>query len=271
MKLGDYLRRVAYSGPVNADLQTLTALLRAHVCSVPFENLDVQLGRVLNIALEAAYDKIVRRGRGGWCYEQNGLFCWALSEIGFDVTRVAAAVMRQERGEIATANHLCLLVKVPGDAADYLVDVGFGGSLFHPINLQEKEYTHRPYRLGLRRLDDGFWRFWQDSGSGEFTFDFQARAGDEGALAKRCAFLQTDASSPFVQNLVAQLRTADSHRILRGRILTTIDSQRTETRSLNSAEELVAVLAGEFGLNVPEAASLWPRILARHAELLAAE
>ena len=54
--------------------------------AVPFENIDIQLGRSLTISVEDAFEKIVERGRGGWCYEQNGLFGWALSEIGFDVT-----------------------------------------------------------------------------------------------------------------------------------------------------------------------------------------
>ena len=111
MDLDGYFRRIDYSGDVQPTRPVLAALLRAHVCSVPFENLDVQLGRALTIEPEAAYEKIVNRRRGGWCYEQNGLFGWALTKVGFDVTRVAAAVMRHERGEISDANHLTLLVR----------------------------------------------------------------------------------------------------------------------------------------------------------------
>lgn len=252
---------------MHTDLPTLSALLKSHVCSVPFENLDVQLGRSLTIAPEDAYDKIVGNQRGGWCFEQNGLFGWALSEIGFDVMRLAAAVMRHERGAISTSNHLCLLVNIPGDSNDYLVDVGFGGSLFDPIKLEEAEYSHSPYSLGLRKLDDGFWRFWEDNGSGPFSFDFLAEAGDESMLSRRNEFLQTNDASSFVQNLVAQLRTPNQHKSLRGRVLTIVASDRTESRTLNSAQELVSTLADEFDLRVPEAIDLWPRILSRHEEL----
>ena len=271
MHLADYLNRIGFDGIPKADLPTLTGLLRAHVCSVPFENIDVQLGRPVTTASEDAYTKIVDERRGGWCYEQNGLLGWALSEIGFGVTRLAAAVMRHERGEESAANHLCLRVTVPGRSGDYLADVGFGGSLIEPIRLKEAEHLQPPYRLGLQKLDDGFWRFWEDSGKGPFSFDFLPEPGNEDALVSKCEFLQKDPSSGFVLNLIAQLRMPDRHKSLRGRVLTTVASDRNESRILNSAEELVDVLANSFGLHVPEAANLWPRIVARHQELFSSE
>ena len=211
-----YFQRISFQREALPDLDTLRSLLQAHVTSVPFENLDVQLGRRLTIAPEEAYTKIVENGRGGWCYEQNGLFGWALGEVGFDVTRVAAAVMRRQRGEISTANHLSLLVRCPGAAAGYLVDVGFGGSLWQPIEFREGHHVHEPYRLGLRRLDDGHWQFFEDLGEGEFSYDFEAIPADEAALAAKCEFLQTNPESSFVLNLVAQIRAPDRHTALRG-------------------------------------------------------
>ena len=136
MDLSTYFRRIGYRGVARPDLLTLRRLLRAHVLSVPFENLDVQLGRPLGTDPADAYEKIVLRRRGGWCYEQNGLFGWALSAIGYDVTRVAAAVMRVERGAVSEANHLALLVRMPGSVDTWLADVGFGGSLLEPIRLR---------------------------------------------------------------------------------------------------------------------------------------
>jgi len=141
------------------------------------------------------------------------------SEIGFDVTRAAGAVMRQEQGDASLANHLCLVVNTPDSPVRYLVDVGFGGSLNKPIVLAELEHGQPPFRLGLRTLDDGYWRFWEDLGDGEFSFDFRAEPADEAALKAQCAFLQSDPSSNFVLNLVAQLRTRDQHKVLRGRVL----------------------------------------------------
>jgi len=267
MDLQRYLERIGYRGECRPTLAVLEALLANHVCAVPFENIDVQLGRPVTTAVEAAYDKIVLNGRGGWCYEQNGLFGWALSETGFRVTRVAAGVMRQERGATAEANHLCLLVRCPGMETEFLADVGFGGSMIAPIELCEAEHGHAPFRIGLRKLPNAGWRFWEDIGKGEFSYDFSAQAADEAALAEKCTLLQSDPASNFVLNLVAQLRLPQQHRTLRGRVLSIASQAGIESGVINSADELVAVLASHFALHLPEAADLWPRIAARHDEL----
>lgn len=266
-----YLQRIGYTGDRKPDLDTLASVQLAHVCSIPFENLDVQLGRRLGTGIEAAFEKIVERRRGGWCYEQNGLFGWALAELGFDVTRVAGAVMRHERGALADNNHLCLLVRMPGKHEPYLVDVGFGGSMLRPMPLEESEEDHLPFRVGLRRTDDSGWRFWEDFGDGRFSYDFETRPGSERELAARCEQLQTDPDSSFVLNLVCQRRQPLSHVALRGRVLTTTRATGRQQRLLQSAAELSAALAAEFNLVVPEATALWPKIEARHEILFGDE
>lgn len=269
MSLRDYFHRIGYGGTVAPTLETLGALLRDHVLTIPFEALDVQLGRPLTTDVDAAWEKIVVRGRGGWCYEQNGVFGRVLEEIGFGVTRIAGAVMRAERGPESEANHLALLVETedrPGRR--YLADVGFGSSLIEPIELREASYRQAPFDLGLRRLDDGHWQFFEDAGDGVFTFDFEDRPGDEAALSERCHYLQTDPDSGFVKSLVAQIRRDDAHVTLRGRVLSSIGPDGTESRFIGSAEELTAVLRGLFSLDVPEVAGLWPRIARRHEEYL---
>jgi N-hydroxyarylamine O-acetyltransferase len=263
-----YLERISFGDKPAPTLEVLDRLLSCHVYAIPFENLDVQLGRRLTTSPAEAYDKIVNRSRGGWCYEQNGLFGWALAEIGFETTRVAAAVMRADRGEIAEANHLCLLVN-PSDADQtFLVDVGFGGSLVSPIALQEAAYDQAPFQLGLRRSGNGYWQFWEDAGDGEFSFDFRPVAADEDVLQAKCEFLQTHPSSGFVQNLVAQTRLPDAHITLRGKVFSRATTAGIETRIIESAEELVDTLRETFALDVPEVADLWPRIEARHEEVM---
>ena len=266
--LQDYLKRIAYDGDIAPSLGVLENLLAHHVQSVPFENLDVQLGKRLTTKPADAYEKIVGTRRGGWCYEQNGLFGWALSEVGFEVTRVAAAVMRIERGDVAHANHLCLLVRPTDADQTFLVDVGFGGSMIAPIPLAESDHQQAPFRIGLLKTNDDHWRFWEDLGKGEFSFDFQAETADEVALSDKCDFLQTDPSSGFVQNLVAQIRLPDQHKTLRGKVFSLATSSGVETTILSSADELLAVLRDEFRLDVPGVRDLWQRIEERHAELL---
>jgi len=271
MHLQHYFDRIGYRGDTQATYATLCALQQAHVCSVPFENLDVQLGRPLIIDARSAYEKIVNHNRGGWCYEQNGLFGWALSEIGFKVTRLAADVMRQDRGDAARASHLCLLVRCEDSADDYLADVGFGGSMISPIRLEQSEHVQPPFRLGLEKLTDGYWRFSEDLGRGEFSFDFLVEPASEEALAEKCKFLQDDPSSKFVLNLVVQIRSPEQHRSLRGRVLSTVTTKGIETQTLGSGDEFVAALNAYFQLELPEVTELWPRIAARHEALFGSE
>ena len=98
MHLPSYLARINLPSPPEPTLSGLKRLHRAHLLAVPFENLEVQLGRRVGTALPPIYEKIVENRRGGWCYEMNGLFGWALSELGFRVTRLAGGVMRSSLG-----------------------------------------------------------------------------------------------------------------------------------------------------------------------------
>ena len=267
MNLDSYLNRIGFDGRIRPSTATLAMLLRCHVLSVPFENLDVQLGIPLTNDIEAAFDKIVGHGRGGWCYEQNGLFGWALSEIGFEVTRIAAAVHRDERGDAALASHLCLLVRTPDDPnSNFLADVGFGGSMIEPIPLLVSQFQQTP----LRKLDDGHWQFLEKSGADSFSYDFLAEPGSEAAMSEKCAQLQTDPKSSFVLSLVAQKRTPEAHIALRGRVLTLNSTSGRQTRTLRSQDELADTLKNTFQLDVPEARTLWDRIVERHRVLFGA-
>ncbi|MEG3179364.1 arylamine N-acetyltransferase family protein [Sphingomonas sp. LT1P40] len=235
--------------------------------SVPFENLDVQLGRTLGISLDAAFDKIVTRRRGGWCYEQNGLLGWALAQIGFDVQRTHAGVRRAEMGDAMLGNHLTLIVALDGQL--WLVDAGFGGSQAKPIPLSKGNHDHPRYALTLARTDDGYWRFSEHaagSASG-ISFDFRDEPADETLLVDQCVWQQSSPHSNFTLNLVAQRRIGDRHIALRDRAFTETTAQGRSRHLLNNANALVAALRDTMDLDLPEAAGLWPRVAARHSAL----
>ena len=238
--------------------------MRAHAGTIPFENIDVQLGRPTSRAVPDIFAKLVERRRGGWCYEQNGLLGWALAEIGFAVTPLAGGVMRGIAGNAVLGNHLALLVELDGP---WLVDVGFGGSLAAPVRLAAGAHRHVPYDLSLARLADGYWRFQERVDSTPFNFDFRAEAADEDLLDVQHARLQAAPDSPFVLNLVAQRRLGDRHLSLRGRVLTELGPKGRRETLLADADALVGTLASRFGLEVPEIATRWPAICDRHAAL----
>src|SRR5258708_4812285 len=138
--LSAYIRRIGYEGSLDVNYTTLADLHQAHLLAIPYENLDIQLHRYLPLDENSFYEKLVVARRGGWCYEMNGLFAWALRTIGFSVTLLASAVNRASQGANADANHLVLLVELD---RPYLVDVGFWNGFLTPIPLEPGHYTQR--------------------------------------------------------------------------------------------------------------------------------
>jgi N-hydroxyarylamine O-acetyltransferase len=258
-----YLDRIKFVGPPARDLDTLKRVHRGHVENIPYENLDVQFGRPLSRDLNAIFDKIVTRRRGGWCYEMNGLMDWALREIGFKVTRMSGGVARAILGDVQLGNHLVLCVDLD---RPYLADVGFGDGLIEPTPLAVGPVPQRFLNFALEELGQGWWRFHNDARGGAPSFDFKHEPAAEAALDAKCAWLQSDAASPFVLNAVVQRHLPQSLAMMRGRTLKIVSAD-TATRMIESADEYVETLHGVFGLDLPEARSLWPKIEARHREL----
>ena len=106
-RLARYLRRLGLDEAPAVGRDGLAALQRAHLEAIPYENLDVVLGLVPSMEEDAIVEKLVERGRGGWCYEMNGVFAWALEALGFEVVRVRGAVNRHRVGPDADAFSIC--------------------------------------------------------------------------------------------------------------------------------------------------------------------
>ncbi len=174
MDIDAYLARLAYAGPTSPSVATLSALHLAHLFTVPFENLDIgQRPIVLDEA--AFFEKIVRRRRGGFCYELNGLFAALLRDLGFRVTLVSGRAANATGGFGPEFDHLALLVDLD---ERWLVDVGFGDSFLEPLRLHSREITiqrKREYRLDEA---EGEWTLQQREGEWEpqFRFTLEARS-----------------------------------------------------------------------------------------------
>lgn len=264
MNLADYLTRIEYQGPVRPDLDCLNAIHQQHLLNIPYENVDVQLRRPLDQDLERIFEKIVHRGRGGWCYEMNGLLEWALGQIGFDVMRLTGGVARKERGDEVLGNHLVLSVDLD---ESYIADVGLGNGLIEAIPLRPDRFRqgHREFRLEL--LDDEIWRFHNFPGAIPLDFDFIFAPADEALLARTCESLQSDPDSMFRQNLICQRLRRDGVHLLLGRVLIFFGESGQTKTTLNSAQELSDSLLNVFGLSDADTLELWPDVVARHEVL----
>jgi N-hydroxyarylamine O-acetyltransferase len=269
MRVEDYLQRIGVTGPVTRDLAGLTTLHRAHLRAIPYENLDVQLGRPVTTDVPAILDKVLGRKRGGWCYEMNGTLGWALGELGFAVTRATGAVMREAKGKPAEGNHLVLKVELPEGL--YLADVGFGDGPLDPIRITPGAFQSGGFTFQIEQADSNWWRLRHHALGAAPCFDFHLERADEDLLRDRCAFLQTSPMSPFVQNLVAQRFVDGGVLILRGRVVRRVTPGGITDTVLDSADQLVATLRDDFALNVPETATLWPKIVERHEAVMQAK
>jgi N-hydroxyarylamine O-acetyltransferase len=265
MRLQSYLDRIGCRGRPEPTLDCLRAIHRAQALTVPYENLDVQLGVPITTDIASIFDKVVTRRRGGWCYELNGLLGWALKEMGFEVARVAGGVMRSVRGDTAIGNHLVLLVEA--DGATWLCDLGLGDGLRDPIPAAAGLYRQSSLVFELAELPDGHWRFTNHAHAYPPDFDFRAEAADEAHLSARCLVLQTAPESGFVQNLIVQQMEADAVTCLTGRVLRRKSATGETKRLLNSAAELSEVLHATFGLSGVDTDRLWAKAAARHEVL----
>lgn len=149
MNVDAYLKRIKFKGDLSPTLNTLSALQKAHLLSIPFENLDIHSNTEIKLELDHLYTKMILRSRGGFCYELNGLFYALLKELGFNVNMVSAQVFSKERGYGPERDHLALIVNI--DGVDYLSDVGFG------------DFSLEPLKLELNQI--------QSNAAGSFSFD----------------------------------------------------------------------------------------------------
>ncbi len=259
----DYLRRIDFSAPLNAPapaptLPTLQALHMRHMLAVPFENLSIHYGQPIVLQEEALFDKIVRRRRGGFCYELNGLFAWLLRGLGFQVSLLSAGVAHANGGFGPEYDHLTLLVHQL-EGADWLADVGFGDSFRQPLRfeagLEQDGGDGHPYRLlraepaGADDTPRDYWILQQFDGERwepQYRFTLQPHILTD--FTERCQYHQTSPESSFTQKRVCSLATPMGRITLSDLLLIrTVQGKRKE-QLLPSEVEYREVLANRFGV-----------------------
>ncbi|AGN84145.1 N-hydroxyarylamine O-acetyltransferase [Enterobacter sp. R4-368] len=175
-----YLARIGWEQTPDVSLETLRALHLYHNGAIPFENLDVVLPREIELSDEAIFHKLVVARRGGYCFEQNGLFERVLKEVGFTVRSLLGRVVIANPHQMPPRTHRILLVQIAGEP--WIADVGFGGqTLTAPIRLQEdieQATPHGVYRL-QRKGEDWVLQFrhherWQSMYQFEMGQQYQA-------------------------------------------------------------------------------------------------
>jgi N-hydroxyarylamine O-acetyltransferase len=253
--LDAYCARVGYTGPREPTLDTLRGVHRAHLTSVPFENLDVVLKRPIKLDPASLQEKIVTNRRGGYCFESNALFMYALQELGFAVTPLAARVLWERKDPaLPPRSHMLLMVDL--EAGLFLADVAFGGQTPpQPLSLSiglEQPTTHEPYRL--RRTADGELELeCLMGGQWGVLYRFTLHPQQPVDFEPANWYVSTHPDSFFAQNLIAAIPGEGCRYTLFNReFRTRRPDGRVETLVLEDADSLGAVLLERFGLVVPE-------------------
>lgn len=250
-----YLERIGLETPVAPDLQTLRAIITAHVAAIPFENLDPFLGISPALDIASVQRKLVRDHRGGYCFEQNRLLSDALRAIGFQVTDLAARVLwGQPEDAITARTHM--LLRVEADGKSWLADAGFGGNTpTGPLEFVpdvEQATPHEPFRL--IRHDDSDWRlqlFAADAWQTLYRFDLQPQFPADYRVSNH--WTSTHPDSHFVMGLTAARATSGRRLTLRNRELAEHATGGVTTkRTLATTGEIRAALQDEFLIRSPD-------------------
>ncbi len=253
-ELDAYFARTGYAGPRTPTLGTLHAITLHHVTSIPFENLDVMLGRGINLAPEAIFQKLVHDRRGGYCFEQNNLLLLVLRALGYRITPIGARVRWQIPRDITPARtHLFLRVHLP--EGDWLTDVGMGGaSLTGAIPLEfdrELSTPHEPRQL----VRDGHRMFHQLWTGTEWTDCCEFTLDEMFPIDCEVANWWTSASpaSHFKTNVVVGRAGRDGTRkaIRGGEFTHRRGAEIVEQAPITDAAQLLAILAEHFDLHFP--------------------
>jgi N-hydroxyarylamine O-acetyltransferase len=243
-----YLGRIEYRGSLEPTARTLRDLHRAHLLAVPFENLDILVGREIVLEEEMVIRKIAEERRGGVCYELNGAFCALLRALGFEVSMLSAGVARDEGGFDPPFDHMALLVHLEDR---WLADVGFGDSFREPLLLDERraqvqnegayQLLEADEHLILQRSEGDLWKP---------QYRFTLEPHDFAEFADMCHYHQTSPESPFTQRRTCSRATPEGRiTITEKRVITTIGQEKQELDLANEAEWFAA-LRQHFGIEL---------------------
>jgi len=242
---------------------------------MPYENLDIQLGRPIRLDEDALFAKLVEGGRGGYCYEQNSVLAHALEGLGFDVRRVLGGVAREIEGDKNWWNHMPLVVRLPG-GDEWLADAGMGTGFRDPLPIRNGSYRVGAFNFGVWHLGEDLWRCSIDPRIANLTFDFALPERQIGEFEERCRELSTSPESPFVKTLTVQNAGETEMTVLRARTLTVYDPKLPEGKSVRivpNAENFAALLRDGFNLTLDDTdlQTLWAKAEEQHERKLAEE
>ena len=251
MDIKAYLERIKYRGSLTPTAETLRNLQVAHLSAVPFENLSIQARQLIILEDEALFAKIVKQGRGGFCYEVNGLFAAFLRTLEFKVEMLSAEVASNEGGFGPKFDHMTLIVTLDNR---WLVDVGFGDSFIEPLLLDERGEQMQGGRAYKIIPDCGYLILMQRENNGEWKaqYRFTLQPYEYADYGEMCHYHQTSPNSHFTQRRICSRLSEEGRMTLSEmRFITTSKNGERQERILENQAEYEAILSEHFGIAMP--------------------
>ena len=276
-KLEAYLSRIGLNRVPDANADGVAQIQFAHRRSIAFENLDIPLGLGIAIGSAAVFDKLILRGRGGYCFEQNRLFSDMMDAAGIANRPLMARVLLQSPADDPPPRtHVLLLALLEGRA--WIADAGFGGSMVPPLPLEDGAHAvtpdgaaHRLRRIGEAGMLPGEWLLeragppaatdgraaphtdWQ----AQYAFDLAQVAPMDLEMGNH--WTSTRHGTRFTSLVIASIVSSHGFTALTGRHVRACDGGITRERMISDVADFGEILAGEFGLmlNDADVARLW--------------
>ena len=252
LDLGAYFERIRWGGAARPRYEVLAGIIRAHMTAIPFENLDVLLGRNVRLDVAGLQDKLVRARRGGYCFEHAMLFAAVLERLGFHPVRHSARVILFASPTTSPRGHMFLTVRLA--EGRFVVDVGFGAqSPPFPVPLLEDEQQRADDTTHWMARDADFWIL-RTKADGKTISGWVSTLEQDNAVDFEMAnhYIATHPASPFVNRMLLCARTEHGRVTAMNRDVTIWRGNRSNASQLADRAALRALLVAHFGFDLPE-------------------
>jgi N-hydroxyarylamine O-acetyltransferase len=250
LNVQEYFKRIGYKGKSEPNLQTLFTIHRLHLLSVPFENLDIHFGSPIFLNTQTFFEKIVKKNRGGFCYELNGLFYELLLTLGFKVQMLSARVANQDGSWGPDFDHMTLLVELD---EPWIADVGFGESFMEPLRLNDLSDQVQNGRRFKLVPDENGWLIYKaeqnEQWSNQFLFNLQPHELND--FSGMCHYQQTSPESSFTKRVVCSVATKDGRITLTDQMLIVTKKGKRKEIKISGEPEFRSLLKKHFGIVLP--------------------
>ena len=253
MQLAAYFKRINLTAPAQPSLKHLRTLHRAHVTAIPFENLDIHYPQRILLEPDRFFDKIVRRQRGGFCYEQNGLFYQILQLMGYQASLISASVYQPDLDDFGPpAAHVAIMAEL--EDRQWLVDVGFGSSFPEPLLLEIDQVQEQDgVKYVIKSMEDNIFLLDRSfDGGNSYTpmYRFDVIPRELSSFQEMCDFHQSSEASPLFRKKLISLAKPGGRLTLTSTQLIMTEGGNRKVTELKGEADFRQKLQQHFGFCV---------------------